>query len=35
MEMSSHGPQAFYIFIVLNYVKFPAPTVGVNAFFNT
>jgi hypothetical protein len=32
--MSSHGPHAFYIFIVLNYVKFPAPIVGVNVFFN-
>jgi hypothetical protein len=32
MRMSSQGPQAFYIFIVLNYVKFPAPIVGVNVF---
>ncbi len=34
MQMSSHGSDVFYIFILLNYVKFPAPTVGVNVFFN-
>ncbi len=33
MQMSSHGSDVFYIFILLNYVKFPAPTVGFNVFF--
>jgi hypothetical protein len=27
------APHVFYIFILLNYVKFPAPTVGVNVLF--
>jgi hypothetical protein len=34
MQMSSHGSHVFYIFILLNYVKFLAPTVGLTFFSN-